>query len=177
MVQFKQDFDNFVNKLRFHFHNSNQSSTELSVNNDEQQLEDPPPEKFVKTANIRVNATNSHCLETFIENIEQSILNPNNVNTKVFHNITKKEIEALTLKEMKAWQNFCVKVQDKDSRFVVISNGEYCKRVNAQIDRSSFTQLPHDISKSFENKVNHLIKKWEDLRILDKKWASYVKSN
>ena len=41
-----------------------QSSTEPLINNDEQQLEDPPPKKVVKTANFRVKATNSHCLES-----------------------------------------------------------------------------------------------------------------
>ena len=39
-------------------------------NNDEQQLEDPPPKKVVKTANFRVKATDCHCLEAFIEKIE-----------------------------------------------------------------------------------------------------------
>ena len=87
----RQDFDNFVNKLRFQLQNSNQFSRELSINNDEQQLEDPPPKKVVKTASFCVEATNCHCLEAFIEKIEQSIFHPKNVNTKVFHNITKKE--------------------------------------------------------------------------------------
>ena len=59
----------------------------------------------------------------------------------------------------------------------MISNDEYCEKVNIQIGRSSFTQLLHDITKSFENKVNDYIKKWEDLRVLDKKWANYIKSN
>ena len=70
--------------------NSNQSSTELSINNDEQQLEDPPVKKVVKTANFHVKATHCHCLEALIEKIEQSIFHLNNVNTKVFHNIVKK---------------------------------------------------------------------------------------
>ena len=51
------------------------------------------------------------------------------------------------------------------------------KKVNTQIERSSFTQLLYDITKSFENKVNGFIVKWEDLRVLNKKWASYNKSN
>ena len=128
--------------------NSNQSSTELSINNDEQQLEDPPLKKVVKTANFHVKATNCHCLEALIEKIEQSIFHLNNVNTKVFHNIIKKEREAV--KEIKTWQNCCVRVQDKGSRFVVISNDKYCEKVNTQLGRSSFTQLPHDITKCFE---------------------------
>ena len=60
---------------------------------------------------------------------------------------------------------------------MVISNDEYCKRFNTQIERSSFTQLPYDITKSFEKKLNDFIVKWEDLRVFDKKWASYIKSN
>ena len=60
---------------------------------------------------------------------------------------------------------------------MVISNDEYCKKVNKQIERGSFTQLPYDMTKSFENKVNDFLVKWEDLRVLDKKWASYIKSN
>ena len=93
----------------------------------------------------------------------------------MFRNITKKEREAL--KEIKTWKKYCARVQDKGSRFVVISNDEYCKKVNTQIEGSSFTQLPYDITKSFENKVNDFIVKWEDLRVLDKKWASYIKFN
>ena len=86
MVQFKTRLDNFVNKLRFQLQNSNKSSTKPSINNDEQQLETLSPEKVVKTTNFRVKETNS-----FIEKIEQSIFHPKNGNTKVLHNITKKE--------------------------------------------------------------------------------------
>ena len=50
------------------------------------------------------------------------------------------------------------------------------KKINAIID-ISFTQLPHDVINSFEKKVNDFIKKWQDLKVLDKKWANYVKSN
>ena len=53
-----------------------------------------------------------------MEKIEQNIFHPKNGNTKVFHNITKKE--RVALKEIKTWKNCCVRVQDKGSRFVVI---------------------------------------------------------
>ena len=52
---------------------------------------------------------------------------------------------------------------------MVVSNGEYCKKVNTQIERNSLTHLSYDITKSFENKVNNFIMKWEGLRVLDKK--------
>ena len=91
----RQDVENFVNKICFTFQNFIQSSTEPSIYNDEQQLEDPQWKTVVKTANFRVKATNSHYLEAFIEKIEQSIFHRKNVNTKVFHNITKKEEKLL----------------------------------------------------------------------------------
>ena len=88
---------------------SNQSSTELLISNDEEQLEDPPPRKVVKTSNFRVKATNSHCLKAFTEKIGHNIFHPKNVNTKI-----KKE---KLLRKLKF-------VQDKGPRFVVISNDE-----------------------------------------------------
>ena len=46
-----------------------------------------------------------------------------------------------------------------------------------QLNRTCFTQLRHDITKSFENKVKDFMKKWEDLIVLDKKWVNYIKYN
>ena len=68
-----------------------------------------------------------------------------------------------TLKEIKTCQNCCVRVQDKGSRFVVISNDEYCEKVNTQVGRSSFTRLPHDITKSFQNKVKIILRNGKTL--------------
>ena len=71
------------------------------------------------------------------------------------HNIPKKGREAL--KDIKTWQNCCARVWDKGSRFAVMSNDEYCKNVNTQI-YSSFSQFPHDITKSFEKKISDLLR-------------------
>lgn len=70
--------------------NLKQSSTEPLISNDEQQLEDPSPRKVVKISNLYVKGTISHYLEAFIEKTEHNIFHPKNVNTKMFHNITKK---------------------------------------------------------------------------------------
>ena len=51
----------------------------------------PPPKKVEKSSNFRLKATRSHCLEAFIEKIEQSIFQPTNYNKKVFHNITREK--------------------------------------------------------------------------------------
>lgn len=101
-----------------------------------------------------------------------SVFHTKNVKTKVLHNITKKLREGL--KDIKTSQNCCARVQCKGFRFVVVSNDEYCEKVNTQRDRSLFTQLRHNSS---ENKGSNFIKKWEDLKILVKKWFNYTKSN
>ena len=92
-------FDNFANKLSFQLQNSNQSSTEPLIGTDEQQLEGIPPKNVVKASNFCVKATNFNGVETFKDKIKHKIFHPKNVNTKVFHNIIKKEREFL--KEIK----------------------------------------------------------------------------
>ena len=96
-----------------------------------------------------------HNLEAFIEKIEHIIFQPLNRNKNVFHNITKNERPAL--KEIKTWNDCCVQVQDKGSRFVILSNEDYCSKVTTQIERSSFITLSSDITKFFEKKVEDFI--------------------
>ena len=60
--------------------------------------------------------------------------------------------------EIKTLRSCCVRVHDKGSRFAVISNDEYCENVNTQIGKCSFTQLPHDISKSSDSEVKILLR-------------------
>ena len=137
-------------------------STELTNNNEPQQLDNPPSKKLIKTSNFQIKTINCHSLEVLIEKEKQGIFQPNDFNIKIFHNIAKEEREAL--KEIKTWSNRCVRVQGKGSRIVVISNGEYCAKVKTQIDRSSLIKLPHDINKGLEDRVNHFINKWKILR-------------
>ena len=44
----KQDFDNFVNKLRFHLQTSSSSEIEPTINEEVQELENPPLKKVEK---------------------------------------------------------------------------------------------------------------------------------
>ena len=168
----KQDFDNFVNKLRSHYLNSTSTVTGTTDNN-KQVLGEPPPKNVEKKSNFRVKTASSHNLEVFIEKIEHIIFQPLNHNKNVFHNITKNERTAL--KEIKTWNDCCVRIQDKGSIFVILSNEDYCLKVMTQIERSSFITLSSGITKFFQKKVEGFIKKWEDLKVLDKKWASYIK--
>ena len=64
-------------------------------------------------------------------------------------------------------------VQDKGSRFVVLDNEEYVKKVEHQI---SFQRLEYDPTKSFDVKVNTWVEKWSQMNILDEKWKSYIQT-
>ena len=58
----------------------------------------------------------------------------------------------LAVKETKSWGDKVVRVQHKDSRFVLLSNDEYESKVQHQIERSTETDI--DYSKNFEQKIN-----------------------
>ena len=62
--------------------------------------------------------------------------------------------EKIALKEIKSWNCKVIRVQDKGSRFVVLSNNDYESKEQHQIEQSSFTETGIDYSKNFEEKVN-----------------------
>ena len=87
-------------------------------------------------------------------------------------NISKTEQKAL--KEIKSSKDQTIKVQDKGLRFVILENRDYEQKIEYQIERSSFKQLPQDPSKQFEMKVNSWREKWHSKNILDNKWKSFI---
>ena len=91
-------------------------------------------------------------LEAFIKKSEHISFQPLNCNENVFHNITKSE--RITLKEIKTWNDCCVRIQDKGLRFIILLNEDYSSKVMTQLERSSFITLSSDITKFFEKKVN-----------------------
>ena len=84
--------------------------------------------------------------------------------------------EKAALKDIRNWDKNVVRVQDKGSRFVVLDNDDYIKKVEHQINRSSFQRLEYDPTKSFEVKVKTWIEKWSQKNILDQKWKSYIQT-
>ena len=66
-----------------------------------------------------------------------------------------------------------MRVEDKGSRFLVLDNEDYIKKVEHQIN-SSFQRLEYDPTNRFEVKVNTWVEK--GVNILDKKWKSYIKT-
>ena len=106
----------------------------------------------------------------FIEKIEKDLFNSENV-LKVRHNLSKDEKAAL--KDIRNQDKNVVIVQDKGSRFVVLDNEDYVKKVEHQI---SFQRLEYDLTKSFDVKVNTWVEKWSQMNILDEKWKSYIQT-
>ena len=92
----------------------------------------------------------------FINKFSKDLFNPENVK-KVRHNLSKDEKAAL--KDIRNWDKHVVRVQDKGSRFVVLDNEDYIKKVEYQINRSSFQRLKYNPTKIFEVKVHTLVEK------------------
>ena len=143
-------------------------------NKDENNKLPPPPAKTSKFAPLyRWKKTDSKDLEMFIKKIEKDLFNPENVK-KVRHNLSKNEKAAR--KDIRNYDKNVVRVQCKGSRFVVLDNEDYVKKVEHQINRSSFQRLEYDPTKSFEVKVNTWVEKWSQMNILDQKWKSYIQT-
>ena len=102
--------------------------------------------------------------------MENDLFNPSNVR-KPRNNLNKNE--KLALKEIKSWDDKVIRVQDKGSRFVVLSNG-YESKVQHQIERSSFTVTDIDYRKDFEEKVNSWISKWTSKGVVDNNWKRFI---
>ena len=74
-------------------------------------LKNPPP------------PTDNAALESFINCLETTILNPKNLR-KVQDNMNKNERKAI--KNIKRWDNRIVRLQDKGSRFIILDRQTYC---------------------------------------------------
>ena len=95
-----------------------------------------------------------HNLEAFIDKIEHIIFQPSNRNKNIFRNVKKTARDALN--KIKTESDCCIRVQDKGSRFMILSNEDYCSKMTTQIERGSFFTLLSDINKSFQKEVEDL---------------------
>ena len=120
-------------------------------------IPNPPRKKSTTSGLCFSKEPKCKSLELFIEAMENDLFNPINIR-KPRNNLNKNE--KLALKEIKSWDDKVIRVQDKGSRFVVLSNNDYESKVQHQIDSSSFTETDIDYSKNFEENVNSWILKW-----------------
>ena len=71
-------------------------------------------------------------------------------------------------------QNTVVRIQNKGSRFVLLTNEDYENNVEHQIPRSSFKELPSDPSQEFERKIKLWIDKWQSNKALSNDWVKFI---
>ena len=103
--------------------------------------------------------------------MENNLFNPSNIR-KHRNNLNKNE--RLALKERKSWDDEGILVQDKGSRFAVLSNNDYESKVQHPIDRSSFTETDIEYSKNLKEKVNSMIWKWGSKREIYNNWKRFI---
>ena len=150
----RQYFDKFTNQLRTKFNQAIEKSTEKNTSittynssnstRDDSNINEQVPKKKYKTNNLyRSRETKNKHLKTFIDTTEKQLFEPKNIK-RVRRNLTYEERKALA--ELKSMENTVVRIQDKGSRFVLLTNEDYENIVEHQIARSSFKELPSDSS-------------------------------
>ena len=77
---------------------------------------------------------------------------------------------------MRSSNDHTTTVQDKGLRVILSTNELYCKKVQYQMNRSSFTLLNSDPTKIFEDKINTWIEKWISRKAIDENWKRFIKS-
>ena len=170
----RQDFNKFTNQLRTKFNQSIDKSTDknrnITTNNSSNNTRDNSnnneqvPKKKKKTNNLnRPKETKNKHLETFINTIEKQLFEPKNIK-RVRSNLAYEERKALA--ELKSMENTVVRIQDKESRFVLFTNEDYENKVEHQIAKSSFKELRSDPSQEFERKIKLWIDKWQSNKTL-----------
>ena len=109
-------------------------------------IENPPRKKSTTSRLFRLKETKCKSLEFFIQTMQNDLFNPSNIQ-KPRSNLNNNE--KIALKEIKSWDDKVICVQDKSSRFVVLSNNDYESKAQHQIERSSFTEKDIDYRKNF----------------------------
>ena len=162
----------FTNQLRIKVNqvidiNTNTSSNNIKDNNNEQVLK-----KKHKSKNLyRSKETKNKHLETFIDITEKQLFEPKNIKS-IRSNLTYKETKALT--ELKSMENAVIRIQDKGSRFVLLTNEDHEKKVERHIARSSFKELPNDPNQKVEHKVKLWIDKWQSNKTLSNDGVKFI---
>ena len=126
----RRDFDKFVNQLRYRVAHSTQITqnreilAEPPTADNINAIPNPPRKKLTTSRLYRSKEIKCKSLELFIEAMENDLFNPSNIR-KPRNNLNKNE--KLALKEIKSWDDKVIRMQDKGSRFVILSNNDYSK--------------------------------------------------
>ena len=127
----------------------------------------PPPKTKEKIYNFRAKPDNKHSLESFIEMLETDIFRSDNYQ-RIRNNLSTEEQKSL--KELRSLNDHTLRVQDKGSRCVLLTNKEYCGKFQYQINKSLFILLNSYPTKIFEDRINTWIEK-----AIDRNWKRLIK--
>ena len=94
---------------------------------------------------------------------------------KIKGNIITEERKAL--KKIKNDELRSCYLQSKRSRFAVLDNQDYIKKIDYKLRRRSFQEHDHNPSKLFSEQLNLWIQRWTENKILDKSWSKCIKSS
>ena len=173
----RRDFDQFYNQLRYRVTHSIEITSSQEILSqpitagNTNVIPNPARKKSTTSRLFRSKEKKCKSLELFIEGMENNLFNPSNIR-KHRNNLNKNE--KLALKERKSLDNEVILVQDKGSRFAVLSNNDYESKVQHPIDRSSFTKTAIGYSKNCEEKVNSVIWKWTSKGEIDNNWNRFI---
>ena len=120
------------------------------------QLRNLPIEAKSSNVNFSKGKTNTSTLEAFTELVEEDLFKSSNY-SHIKGNITTEERKALKSTQNDELRSY--QLQDKGSRFVVLDNQDYVKKIEYQLGRSLCEELDHDPSNLFSEKVNLWIQK------------------
>ena len=156
--------DKFSSKLRWRYMRFKAEKNDPQTSEEPQNSEKTAEEiertaPWTKNSKLRKppSPTDNAALESFINCLETTILNPKNLR-KVQDNMNKNERKAM--KKIKKWDNRIVRLQDKGSRFIILDRLTYCEKIS------------HNMTVGGSHKIvqNDLTKKHEKVVL---KWAKY----
>jgi hypothetical protein len=175
-LDIQRDFDNFSNRVRYLANDFDPEADPSQANNILPPYNGPPVKRnFSRQAKSTIPA-----VEAFLNAVQRDIFS----NTKRIYakdNLPRDERDAL-----KWWQDqvlhdpdsdLCIRMQDKGSRFVIVDKPQDIEKAEAQISRSSFRKVDHDLTNTHINKVESWATKWRDKNAISKSWFEFIVNN
>ena len=175
----KLDFDNFANRIRMianSYDPSNEKKTPSSENAN-LKLDDLPPKK--QKSRFKVPKSNIPAVEAYLTAMETAIFK-SVTNTPCKDNLTPSERSALGDWRKNVLFNpeseVVLRMQDKGNRFLVVDKTEDIEKAQAQISRSSFLEVPDDLTGRHIKIVTEWVEKWESRGEINKQWGNFIKN-
>ena len=149
------DWQAFVDRLRWadFFFDRNESNTFDTPGNNHEELG-----PFSIKSDKRAPISKDIALETFLATIENKLFDIKRARTRPVSNLSK--LERTAMNQLCSSNDISVRLQDKDSRFVILDRQDYIDKVESNLNDGSFDVLPSDPSNIFTEAVKNWREKW-----------------